>query len=128
MEIRSQSALLLGVVASALALATLLRPKLSRGRSLTLFAIFCLSLAAWAFSDFVSALAPRELWTRFEVATFAAIPFFGLLFFMHFLGISPRWARRAQEGALVGSVFGFAVAVSPLVRYRFAVAAVAAWV
>ncbi len=127
MEIRSQSALLLGVVSSALALATLLRPKLSRGRSLTLFAILCLSLAAWAFSDFVSALYPRELWTRFEVASFTAVPFFGLVFFMHFLGVTPRWARRAQDGALLGGAFGLVVALSPLVRYRFAVGVVAAW-
>src|SRR5579864_6968276 len=113
MEIRSQSALLLGVVSAALALATLLRPKLSRGRSLTLFAILCISLSAWAFSDFVSALDPRELWTRFEVASFAAVPFFGLVFFMHFLGVTPRWVRRAQEGALLGCAFGLVVALSP---------------
>ena len=127
MGIRSQSALMLGVVSLALALATLLRPRLSRGRSLTLFAIFCLSLSAWGFADFVSALAPRELFTRLEVATFSLVPFFALAFFLQFLAVSPRWARRAQEAALLGSVFGLAVSASPLIRYRFVVGAMAVW-
>lgn len=118
---------MLGVVAAALALATLLRPRLSRGRSLTLFAIFCLSISAWAIADFVSAVYPRELCSRFEIGTFALVPLFGLIFFLHFLGVEPRWARRAQEGALLGSLFGLGVALSPLIRYRLAVGAVAVW-
>ncbi len=127
MEIRSQSALLLGVVAAAVALATLLRPKISRGRSLTFFAFFCISLSAWALADFVSALAPSELWSRLEVATFAAVPFFALVFFMQFLGIAPRWARGSQSAALLGSALGLVVALSPLIRSRVAVGAVATW-
>ena len=127
MEIRSQSALLLGVVAAAVALATLLRPKPSRGRSITFFALFCISLSAWGFADFISALAPSELWSRFEVATFSCVPFFALLFFMQFLGILPAWARGSRSAALLGSGLGLVVACSPLIRSSVAVGAVAAW-
>ena len=127
MDIRTQSSLLAGVVSLALAGSMLLRPRLSRGRPLTLFALLCLSLSAWYLSDFVSALYPRPLWTRLEIGAGALVPLAALAFFGEFLGMDRRAARRAQEAALVGSLFGVTVAISPLFRWPLATAAVTVW-
>jgi two-component system, NtrC family, sensor histidine kinase HydH len=127
MDIRTQSSLLAVAVSLALALAVLLRPRQGRGRSLTFFALLCLSLSAWYLTDFLQALSSREVWARLGVATGALVPFCTLTFFLQFLGMSPTWSRRARESALLGSLFGIAVAVTPLVRYPLAKAAVAVW-
>ncbi len=127
MDIRTQSSLLAVAVTLALALAVLLRPRLARNRSLTLFALLCLSLSAWYLTDFLQALSGREIWARLGVAMGALVPFCALIFFLQFLGMSPTWSRRAKESALLGSLFGIAVAASPLVRFPLAKAAVAIW-
>jgi signal transduction histidine kinase len=127
MDIRTQSSLLAVAVSLALALAALLRPRPGRGRSLTLFAMLCLALTAWYLTDFLQALSAREIWARLGVATGALVPFCALTFFLQFLGMSPTWARRARETALFGSLFGLAVAASPLSRYPLAKIAVGIW-
>jgi signal transduction histidine kinase len=127
MDIRTQSSLLAVAVSLALALAVLLRPRLARNRSLTLFALLCLSLSAWYLTDFLQALSSREVWTRLGVAAGALVPLCVLIFFLQFLGMSPTWSRRAKESAMLGSLFGVAVAASPLVRFPLAKVAVAVW-
>src|SRR5450432_2643306 len=127
MDLRTQSSLLAVAVSLALALAVLLRPRQGRGRSLTLFALLCLSLSAWYLTDFLQALSTREIWARLGVATGALVPFCALAFFLQFLGMSPTWSRRARESALLGSLFGVAVAVTPLIRFPLAKGAVAIW-
>ena len=127
MDIRTQSSLLAGVVSLALAGSMLLRPRLSRGRALTLFALLCLSLSGWYLADFFSALSPRPIWLRLGIGAGALVPLAALTFFTEFLGMDRRAARRAQEAALVGTLFGLGVAVSPLYAWGWATTAVAVW-
>jgi signal transduction histidine kinase len=127
MDIRTQSSLLAGVVSLALAVAMLLRPKLSRGRPVTLFSLLCLSLSMWYLADFLSAFSPKPVWPRIGLAAGALVPLAALAFFTEFLGMDRRPARRAQEAALTGSVFGLAVAATPLYRFPWATVAVAVW-
>ncbi len=126
MDIRTQSALLAAIVAVALAVSMLLRPQ--RAKSLTLFSIFCLSLAAWYLADFLYALTSHGFWLRAAVANGAAIPAAALAFFLEFLGVSRRSASRARTAAFVGALFGLAVAVTPLAEQAWARVVVATWV
>ncbi len=127
MDIRSQSSLLAGVVALALAVSMFLRPRLSRGRALTLFSLLCLSLSTWYLADFLSVFSGKPLWPRLGLAAGSIVPLAAIAFFAEFLGMELRPARRAQEAALAGSLFGVAVSVTPLFRWPWATAAVAFW-
>ncbi len=126
MDIRTQSSLLAGVVSLALAGSMLLRPRLSRGRALTLFSLLCLSLAAWYLADFVSVLSPRALWLRLGLAAGALVPLSALSFFSEFLGLGPGEAR-AQRVAVGGTLAGLAVAATPLFAFPVAVAGAGLW-
>ncbi|MHB1844024.1 MAG: sensor histidine kinase [Deltaproteobacteria bacterium] len=127
MDIRTQSSLLAGVVSLALAVSQFLRPRHTRGRPLTLFSLLCLSLSAWYLADFAWAISPRPFWLRLEVGAGSIVPLATLGFFAEFLGMDRRAARRAQEAALLGSLFGIGVALSPLFHWPWATASVAAW-
>ncbi|HUB07915.1 MAG TPA: ATP-binding protein [Myxococcales bacterium] len=127
MDIRSQSSLLAGVVSLALAVSMLLRPRLSRGRALTLFSLLCLSLSSWYLADFLSVFSGKPIWPRLGLAAGSIVPLAAIAFFTEFLGMEQRPARRAQEAALAGSLFGVAVAVTPLFRWPWVTAAVSLW-
>ncbi len=126
MDFRTQSALLAAIVAVALAVAMLLRPQ--RAKALTLFAVLCLSLAAWYLGDFLFAVTGHELWLRTALANGAAVPATTLAFFLEFLGVSRRSARRGRTLAFVGAFGGLLVALTPLARLPTARVVVAAWV
>ena len=70
---------------------------------------------------------PREIWSRLEVATGSLVPLFVLRFFIQFLALAPNWARRVQQGAIIASLLGLGVAVSPLIGWPVATAAVTIW-
>jgi signal transduction histidine kinase len=128
-DIRTQAALVAALVTLALAGAALLRD--NRPRVFTLFALLAVNLGLYSFADFFrhwsGASAPWEVWQRIAVATAALTPATGLAFFLEFLGVARRPARRARNAMLAGSVSGLAVAVSPLVRSPVATAAVATY-
>jgi len=126
LDFRTQSALLAAIVSVALAVAMLLRSQ--RAKAFTLFAVLCLSLAAWYLGDFLYAVTGRNLWLRVALANGAVVPATTLAFFLEFLGVSRRSARRGQALALLGAFGGLLVAATPLARLTSARAIVAAWV
>ena len=130
MDIRTQATLLAGIVMLALAGAALLRD--NRPRVFTLFALFTANLGLYSLADFLmrwsGSAAPLALWARIAVATAALLPATALAFFLEFLGVARRPARRARNAMLGGSLSGLAVALSPLVHSRIAQVAVTVYV
>ncbi len=130
MDIRSQAALLAAIVTLTLAGATLLR--FSRPRVFTLFALFALDVSFYSAAQFltrwtrVSAFAGH--WERLAVVAGALVPAASLAFFLEFLGVARRPARRARNAMLGGSLLGLVVAASPLVHSKVAKTFVAAYV
>src|SRR4051794_17430492 len=126
MDIRTQSALLACIVSLALAVSVMLRAH--RPRALTLFAVLCGALSAFYLGDFLHALTQSMLGLRVAIATGGLVPTFALTFFMEFLGVSPRSARRGRRIAVLGAVLGLGVACSPLVLLAWPRQLVTAWV
>ncbi len=123
-NIHIQSALLAGLITLALGISVLLRP---RRRELTVFAILCLTLFAYYLGEFLGGLTPSSLWVRASVIFGALIPGAALAFFMEFLGVTPKNARRARKAAIAGAALGLAVGVSPLTYSPIATGLVSLW-
>ena len=119
MDIRTQATLLAAIVTFALAGAALLRD--NRPRVFTLFAIFSANLGVFSLGNFFhrwpSAELGYDLWERLAVMAGALLPASALAFFLEFLGVARRPARRARNAMLAGSLSGLVVAASPLVRH-----------
>jgi two-component system sensor histidine kinase HydH len=126
MDIRTQSALLACIVSLALAVSVLLRAH--RPRALTLFAVLCGALSAFYLGDFLHAITQSLIGLRVAIFTGGLVPTFALTFFMEFLGVSPRSARRGRWVAVLGAVMGLGVAASPLVTASWPRQLVTAWV
>ncbi|HSN92760.1 MAG TPA: ATP-binding protein [Anaeromyxobacteraceae bacterium] len=118
MDIRTQAALLAAIVTLALAIGALLRDK--RSRVFTLFSLFAFDLFLYSFGVFLlrwPQAAPLGAWAdRIATAAGALVPAAGLAFFLEFLGVARRPARRGRNAMLFGSLGGLAVAVTPLVH------------
>jgi signal transduction histidine kinase len=129
-DIRTQAALLAAIVSLALAVAALLRD--NRSRVFTLFSLFAFDLSLFSLAVFLirwpGALLDGAWWERLAVAAGALVPAAALAFFLEFLGVARRTARRARNAMLAGSLGGLAVALSPLARSALARLAVAAYV
>ncbi len=129
-DIRTQAALLAAIVTLALAVAALLRE--NRARVFTLFSLFAFDLFLFSLSTcflrWPQAAFGEVWWDRLAVGSGALVPSAGLAFFLEFLGVARRPARRARNAMLAGSLGGFAVAASPLVYLPLAKLAVAAYV
>ncbi len=130
MDIRTQAALLAAIVTLALAVAALLRD--SRPRVFTVFAFLAIDLSlfslALCFLRWPEFGAAETWWNRLAVASGSLIPSAALAFYLEFLGVARRPARRARNAMLAGSVGGLVVAASPLIHVRLARFAVAAYV
>jgi signal transduction histidine kinase len=129
-DIRTQAALLAAIVTLALAGAALLRD--NRPRVFTLFALFAFDLCLYSLAGFLqrwqSAAFGVGFWERVAVVAGALTPASSLAFFLEFLGVARRPARRARNAMLAGSISGLVVALSPLVESRFAKLLVAVYV
>ncbi len=130
MDIRSQAALLAAIVSLALAGAALLRS--ARPRVFTLFALLSLDLFLYSAAEFLhrwpQASFGHATWERVAVASAALLPAASLAFFLEFLGVARRPARRARNLMLAGSLSGLGVAASPLIRSNVAKFAVTVYV
>jgi signal transduction histidine kinase len=117
-DIRTQAALLAAIVTLALAVGALLRD--NRSRVFTLFSLFSFDLFLYSFGIFLlrwpQVAFVGEWADRIATAAGALVPAAGLAFFLEFLGVARRPARRARNAMLFGSLAGLAVAVTPLVR------------
>ncbi len=119
MDIRTQAALLAAIVTLALAVAALLRD--NRSRVFTLFALFSADLFLFSLAIFFlrwSGAFGETWWERLAVFSGALVPASALAFFLEFLGVARRPARRARNGMLAGSLSGLVVAVTPLVHVK----------
>jgi signal transduction histidine kinase len=129
-DIHTQATLLAAIVLGALAGAALLRD--ARPRVFTLFAVFSANLSIFSLADFLhrwpQVVFGHDLFERLAVVAAALIPASALAFFLEFLGIARRPARRARNGMLAGSAAGVVVAASPLVHVAAAKVAVTAYV
>jgi signal transduction histidine kinase len=129
-DIRTQAALLAAIVTLALAVAALLRD--NRSRVFTVFAILAIDLSlfslALCFLRWPEFGYTETWWNRLAVASGSLIPSAALAFYLEFLGVARRPARRARNAMLAGSVGGLVVAASPLIHVRLARFAVAAYV
>jgi two-component system, NtrC family, sensor histidine kinase HydH len=129
-DIRDQAALLAAIVTLALAGAALLRS--ARPRSFTLFALLSLDLFVFSAAEFIHGLpgtqGSHDLWKRLAIAAGSLLPAASLAFFLEFLGVKRRPARRARDLMLGGSAFGLVVAVTPLTRSDLASLLVALYV
>ena len=130
MDIRSQAALLAAIVSLALAGAALLRS--ARPRVFTLFAFLSLDLFLYSAAEFLhrwpQASFGHATWERIAVASAALLPAASLAFFLEFLGVPRRPARRARNLMLAGSLSGLGVAASPLIQSNVAKFAVTVYV
>jgi len=129
-DIRDQAALLAAIVTLALAGAALLRT--ARPRSFTLFALLSLDLCVFAAAEFLHGLPGaqgfHDVWKRIAIGAVSLLPAAAMAFFLEFLGVKRRPARRARDLMLAGSIFGLVVAVSPLARSDLASLLVAGFV
>ncbi|BDG06732.1 ATP-binding protein [Anaeromyxobacter oryzae] len=129
MDIRTQAALLAAIVTLALSAAALLRD--NRPRVFTLFALFAADLFLFSLAVFFlrwSEAFGVMWWERLAVASGALVPAAALAFFLEFLGVARRPARRARNTMLAGSLTGLVVAVTPLVNLKPAKLLVAVYV
>ncbi|GAO05218.1 ATP-binding protein [Anaeromyxobacter sp. PSR-1] len=129
MDIRTQATLLAAIVTLALAAAALLRD--NRSRVFTLFALFSADLFLFSLALFFLRWKQSfgmVWWERLAVGTGALIPAAALAFFLEFLGVARRPARRARNAMLAGSLTGIVVALTPLVHVKAAKLLVAAYV
>jgi signal transduction histidine kinase len=121
-DIRTQAALLAAIVTLALAIAALLRE--NRSRVFTLFSLFAIDLSLYSLAAFLlrwpQTHFAETLWERLGVAAASLTPAAALAFFLEFLGVARRPARRARNAMLLGSLTGIVVAVTPLVHYQLA--------
>jgi two-component system, NtrC family, sensor histidine kinase HydH len=128
-DIRTQAALLAAIVTLALAVAALLRD--NRSRVFTLFALFSADLFLFSLAAFFlrwSGSFGTIWWERLAIASGALVPAAALAFFLEFLGVARRPARRARNAMLAGSLTGLVVAVTPLAHLKPAKLVVAAYV
>ncbi|ACG73200.1 signal transduction histidine kinase, nitrogen specific, NtrB [Anaeromyxobacter sp. K] len=129
MDIRTQATLLAAIVTLALAAAALLRD--NRSRVFTLFALFSADLFLFSLALFFLRWKQSfgtVWWERLAVGTGALIPAAALAFFLEFLGVARRPARRARNAMLAGSLTGLVVAITPLVHVKPAKLLVGAYV
>lgn len=129
MDIRTQATLLAAIVTLALAAAALLRD--NRSRVFTLFALFSADLFLFSLALFFLRWKQSfgmVWWERLAVGTGALVPAAALAFFLEFLGVARRPARRARNAMLAGSLTGIVVALTPLVHVKAAKLLVAAYV
>jgi signal transduction histidine kinase len=128
-DIRTQAALLAAIVTLALAVASLLRD--NRSRVFTLFALFSADLFLFSLASFFLRWTEsfgETWWERLAVASGGLVPAAALAFFLEFLGVARRPARRARNSMLAGSLGGLAIAATPLVQVKLAKLLVAGYV
>jgi signal transduction histidine kinase len=133
LDIRTQTALLACIVATALGLSMVLRS--SRARVLTAYSIFAFTAGAFYLADFLRSVFlsggltgwPVRVAVGVRLLSAAVVPSAALGFFLEFLGGHAQ-ARRTSRRVAIFSVFlGLAVAVTPLATSAWGRGVVAVW-
>ena len=133
MDIRTQTALLACIVATALGLSLVLRS--GRARVLTAYAVFAFTAGAFYLADFLRSVFlsggltgwPLRMVVGLRLLSAAVMPSAALGFFLEFLGGQSQGRRTTRRVATFSVVLGLAVAVSPLATSAWGRAIVAVW-
>lgn len=132
MDIRTQSALLAGIVGIALGVSMLLRA--SRPRALTAYSLFALIVGGFYFAQFFHGVVPAGwIWlaqtgNSATLILGSLIPPAALTFFLEFLGVRPNVLRSGRRVSFLSALFGLAVGLSPLSNNAWARTALSGWV
>ncbi len=134
MDIRTQSALLAGIIGLALGTSMLLRA--DRPRAVTRYSLFALVVGGFYFASFFDNLfgdGTAYPWSaRIALGATqilgALVPSMALAFFLDFLNVSPSGLRSGRRLAFFSGLLGLAVGLTPLANNRWAKTALAAWV
>jgi signal transduction histidine kinase len=133
MDIRTQTALLACIVATALGLSLVLRS--GRARVLTAYAVFAFAAGAFYLADFLRSVFlsgglvgwPVRVAIGVRLLAAAIVPSAALGFFLEFLGGQSQGRRTTRRVATFSVVLGLAVAVTPLATSAWGRWAVAVW-
>ena len=133
MDIRTQTALLACIVATALGLSLVLRS--GRARVLTAYAIFAFAAGAFYLADFLRSVFlsggltgwPVRVAIGVRLLSAAVVPSAALGFFLEFLGGQSQGRRTTRRVAIFSVVLGLAVAVTPLATSAWGRWIVAVW-
>lgn len=132
MDIRTQSALLAGIVGTAIGVSMLLRA--SRPRVVAAFSAFALVVGGYYFAQFFHGVIPpgwswlSQIGLSASLILGSLIPPTALSFFLEFLGVRPTVSRSARRAAFLSGLFGLAVGLSPLSHNVWARVALVVWV
>src|SRR5215469_2242112 len=133
MDIRTQTALLACIGATALGLSLVLRS--GRARVLTAYAVFTFAAGAFYLADFLRSVFlsggltgwPVRVAIGVRLLSAAVMPSAALGFFLEFLGGQSQGRRTTRRVATFSVVLGLAVAVTPLATSAWGRWAVAVW-
>ncbi|HZX43595.1 MAG TPA: ATP-binding protein, partial [Myxococcaceae bacterium] len=133
MDIRTQTALLACIVATALGLSMVLRT--SRARVLTVYSLFAFAAGAFYLADFLRSVFlsggltgwPVRIVVGLRLLAAAVVPSAALAFFLEFLGGQSQGRRTSRRVAVFSVFLGLAVAVTPLATSALGRSVVAVW-
>jgi two-component system sensor histidine kinase HydH len=112
-ELRTQTSFLAGLIAIAIALTVLLRPR--KSRLLWWFGAFSLSVAAWHLSTaLVSVLGPDPLWRRLNLICAVLLPVSAVGFLRLFIEDEARPVSVLWRGAVGFSALQITLLCTPL--------------
>src|SRR5215469_12628471 len=133
MDIRTQTALLACIGATALGLSLVLRS--GRARVLTAYAVFTFAAGAFYLADFLRSVFlsggltgwPVRVAVGVRLLSAAVVPSAALGFFLEFLGGQSQGRRTTRRVAIFSVILGLTVAVTPLATSAWGRWAVAVW-
>ncbi|MGZ6097683.1 MAG: histidine kinase, partial [Myxococcaceae bacterium] len=133
MDIRTQTALLACIVATALGLSMVLRT--TRSRVLTAYSVFAFTAGAFYLADFLRSVFvtggltgwPVRIALGLRLLAGAVVPSAALAFFLEFLGGQSQARRTSRRVAIFSLFLGLAVAMTPAATSVWGRSVVAAW-
>jgi len=133
MDIRTQTALLACIVATALGLSMVLRT--SRARVLTAYSVFAFTAGAFYLADFLRSVFvtggltgwPVRIALGLRLLSASVLPSAALAFFLEFLGGQSQARRTSRRVAVFSIGLGLAVALTPAATSIWGRGVVAAW-
>jgi two-component system, NtrC family, sensor histidine kinase HydH len=122
MDVRTQTALLASIVATALGLSMVLRPH--HARVVTAYSLFAFSTGGFYLFTFLESVClsngllgwPERISLGAKLLAGVLVPSAALGFFLEFLGGGSAGRRTSRRVAILSGIVGLGVAVSPLAR------------
>jgi len=133
MDVRTQTALLAAIVATALGLSMVLRA--NHARVVTAYSLFAFSAGGFYLFSFLESVClsnavlgwPLRIGLGAKLLAGVLVPAAALGFFLEFLGGGSAGRRTSRRVALLSGLLGLGVAVSPLARSWWGTGLVLVW-